>query len=127
MVKSSSWENIAVGRRVYYSNEGRDQPFVIFGTLTTVALSRRKSRSMLRSFFFLSSLRKLSFGIDSGSTVVDIGAGTGYYSLWLTKKVGPHGHVLVTNIQPEMLSLLQANKKKVTICTVSKRVTKATR
>ena len=53
-----------------------------------------------------------TIGIPSGSTVADIGAGTGYYSLRLAKKVGPHGRVLATDIQPEMLSRLQANMKK---------------
>ena len=53
-----------------------------------------------------------TIGIIPGSTVADIGAGTGYYSLRLAKRVGPHGRVLATDIQPEMLSLLQANMKK---------------
>ena len=53
-----------------------------------------------------------TIGITSGSTVADIGAGTGYYSLRLAKRVGPRGRVLATDIQPEMLSLLQANMKK---------------
>src|SRR5581483_11909987 len=53
-----------------------------------------------------------TIGIPPGSTVADIGAGTGYYSLRLAKRVGPHGRVLATDIQPEMLSLLQANMKK---------------
>jgi len=50
--------------------------------------------------------------IAAGSVVADIGAGTGYYSLRLAKRVGVHGRVLATDIQPEMLSRLRANMKK---------------
>lgn len=59
-----------------------------------------------------------TIGITAGSTVADIGAGTGYYSLRLAKKVGPHGRVLATDIQPEMLSLLQANMKKASLTNI---------
>jgi len=50
--------------------------------------------------------------IAPGSVVADIGAGTGYYSLRLAKRVGPQGRVLATDIQPEMLSRLRVNLKK---------------
>jgi predicted methyltransferase len=53
-----------------------------------------------------------TLNIAPGSTVADIGAGTGYYSLRLAKKVGPQGRVLATDIQPEMLSRLRDNMKK---------------
>jgi FkbM family methyltransferase len=49
--------------------------------------------------------------ITPGSTVADIGAGTGYFSLRLAKRVGPQGRVLATDIQPQMLSLLKENMK----------------
>jgi ubiquinone/menaquinone biosynthesis C-methylase UbiE len=41
-----------------------------------------------------------------GDVVADIGAGTGYYSRRLARKVGPAGQVLAVDIQPEMLELL---------------------
>ena len=53
--------------------------------------------------------------IAPGSVVADIGAGTGYYSLRLAKRVGPQGRVLATDIQPEMLSRLRLNMKKADI------------
>jgi ubiquinone/menaquinone biosynthesis C-methylase UbiE len=56
--------------------------------------------------------------IAPGSTVADIGAGIGYYSLRLAKKVGPQGRVLATDIQPEMLSRLRANMKKTGITNI---------
>lgn len=43
--------------------------------------------------------------------VADIGAGTGYYSFRLAKKV-PEGKVLAVDIQQEMLDLLSAEAKK---------------
>ena len=47
-----------------------------------------------------------------GSTVADIGAGTGYFSLRMARRVGPYGRVLATELQPEMLRLLAENMKK---------------
>ena len=43
--------------------------------------------------------------------VADIGAGTGYFSFQLAKKV-PKGQVLAVDIQPEMIASLQASKRK---------------
>jgi SAM-dependent methyltransferase len=53
--------------------------------------------------------------ITPGNMVADIGAGTGYYSLRLAKRVGPQGRVLATDIQPEMLARLRVNMKKADI------------
>ena len=50
--------------------------------------------------------------IAPGSTVADIGAGTGYFSVRLAKRVGPQGRVLATDIQPEMLARLSATMQK---------------
>jgi ubiquinone/menaquinone biosynthesis C-methylase UbiE len=49
--------------------------------------------------------------IAPGSTVADIGAGTGYFSLRLAKRVGPEGRILATDIQPEMLAFLKNNTR----------------
>lgn len=48
--------------------------------------------------------------IAPGSTVADIGAGTGFFSLRLARRVGPHGRVLATDIQPQMLARLKENR-----------------
>jgi len=45
-------------------------------------------------------------GIQKGSTVADIGAGNGFYTLLLAERVGPSGKVYANDIQPEMLKLL---------------------
>nr|WP_232342304.1 class I SAM-dependent methyltransferase [Hymenobacter negativus] len=43
--------------------------------------------------------------------VADIGAGTGFFSFQLAKKV-PKGQVLAVDIQPEMIAALQENKRR---------------
>jgi SAM-dependent methyltransferase len=44
--------------------------------------------------------------LKPGEIVADIGAGTGYFSRRLARKVGATGKVLSVDIQPEMLALL---------------------
>jgi ubiquinone/menaquinone biosynthesis C-methylase UbiE len=56
--------------------------------------------------------------IAPGSMIADIGAGIGYYSLRLAKRVGPQGRVLATDIQPEMLARLRVNMKKANISNI---------
>jgi len=45
--------------------------------------------------------------IEPGQTVADIGAGSGYYTELLSKAVSPKGKVYATELQPEMLRLLE--------------------
>jgi precorrin-6B methylase 2 len=47
--------------------------------------------------------------IRRGSTVADIGAGSGYYTIRLARIVGPMGKVYASDIQPGMIALLQQN------------------
>ena len=49
--------------------------------------------------------------IKPGATVADIGAGAGYTSLRLARRVGPSGTVLATDVQPQMLAMLRDNAK----------------
>ena len=44
-----------------------------------------------------------------GMAVGDVGAGTGYYSLRIAKRVAPGGKVYANDIQPQMLEKLRAN------------------
>lgn len=46
--------------------------------------------------------------VTPGMVVADFGAGSGYYTERLARKVGPSGKVLAVDIQPEMLELLGA-------------------
>jgi ubiquinone/menaquinone biosynthesis C-methylase UbiE len=47
--------------------------------------------------------------IQRGSTVADIGAGSGYFTLRLARAVGAAGKVYANDIQPGMLTLLEKN------------------
>jgi SAM-dependent methyltransferase len=49
--------------------------------------------------------------IPRGATVADVGAGAGYHTLRLARRVGPKGTVYATDIQPEMLRMLRANAR----------------
>jgi SAM-dependent methyltransferase len=48
-----------------------------------------------------------SLKIAPGSVVADVGAGTGYFSIRIAKRLGPDGRVLATDVQPEMLRQLR--------------------
>ena len=50
-----------------------------------------------------------ALGLKPGMTVADIGAGTGYMSLRMAKRVGPGGKVYANDLQPEMLRMLREN------------------
>jgi ubiquinone/menaquinone biosynthesis C-methylase UbiE len=45
--------------------------------------------------------------VKEGMTVADVGAGSGYFTVRIAKRVGPRGRVLATDLQPEMLDLLR--------------------
>jgi len=49
--------------------------------------------------------------LRAGMAVADIGAGTGYYTVRMARKVGAEGRVYATDIQVGMLSLLQRRAK----------------
>jgi SAM-dependent methyltransferase len=45
-------------------------------------------------------------GVTAGLTVADIGAGSGYYTVRLARRVGPTGHVFAEDVVPEYLERL---------------------
>jgi FkbM family methyltransferase len=49
-------------------------------------------------------------GLNSDHVVADIGAGSGYFSFRIAKLV-PDGNVMAVDIQPEMLQLIEAQKR----------------
>jgi precorrin-6B methylase 2 len=53
-----------------------------------------------------------ALAIRPGMVIADVGAGTGYMSLRLAKRVGPTGKVYANDIQPEMLRRLRENAAK---------------
>src|SRR5713226_367095 len=57
--------------------------------------------------------------IKKGSTVADIGAGSGYFAVRLSQRVGASGRVFATDLQPEMLDLLRTRLAERRITNVS--------
>jgi ubiquinone/menaquinone biosynthesis C-methylase UbiE len=53
--------------------------------------------------------------LKPGMVVADIGAGVGYMSLRMAKRVGPSGKVYANDLQPEMLAKLRENAAKAKI------------
>ena len=49
--------------------------------------------------------------IPIGATVADVGAGAGYHSIRMARRVGPKGMILASDLQPEMLKMLQTNAR----------------
>src|SRR3954467_2121206 len=45
--------------------------------------------------------------IQKGATAADVGAGSGYMTVKMAKRVGPTGKVYANDIQPQMLALLR--------------------
>ena len=56
--------------------------------------------------------------IQKGSSVADVGAGSGYITLKLARAVGAMGKVYANDIQPGMLDLLQKNVAKAKVANV---------
>jgi len=54
----------------------------------------------------------LSPYVQTGSTVIDVGAGMGYFSIPLARLVGPEGHVTAIDIQDKMLTALANRARK---------------
>jgi 2-polyprenyl-3-methyl-5-hydroxy-6-metoxy-1,4-benzoquinol methylase len=61
----------------------------------------------------------LSPYVRPGSTVIDIGAGMGYFSTPLARLVGPDGHVTALDVQAKMLTALASRARR---CGVSERI-----
>lgn len=53
-----------------------------------------------------------AIGIQKGMNVADIGAGTGYFSIRIARRVGPAGKVYANDIQPEMLDRLREKSER---------------
>lgn len=50
-----------------------------------------------------------AIGIKPGMVVADVGAGTGFMTLKMARRVGPSGKVYAEDVQPEMLHKLRKN------------------
>jgi ubiquinone/menaquinone biosynthesis C-methylase UbiE len=47
------------------------------------------------------------FHIDKGHTVLEVGPGTGYFSVEVARRLGPEGRLVCVDIQPEMIGALR--------------------
>jgi ubiquinone/menaquinone biosynthesis C-methylase UbiE len=56
--------------------------------------------------------------IPPGATVADVGAGAGYHSIRMARRVGPKGVVLASDLQPEMLKMLQTNAREARVTNI---------
>jgi cyclopropane fatty-acyl-phospholipid synthase-like methyltransferase len=59
--------------------------------------------------------------IAPGTTVADIGAGTGYFEPYLSRAVGPGGHVLALDVEPDMVAHLRDRAAKEQLANVEAR------
>jgi predicted methyltransferase len=50
-------------------------------------------------------------GITPGMAVADVGAGTGYMTIRLARRVGPTGRVYANDLQPPMLQIIQGKAR----------------
>jgi ubiquinone/menaquinone biosynthesis C-methylase UbiE len=50
--------------------------------------------------------------LKPGQTIVDIGAGTGFFTRRFAKAVGPKGHAIGLDIEPSMVDYMKADAKK---------------
>jgi len=57
-------------------------------------------------------------GVKQGMTVADIGAGTGYFSIRLARRVGPTGRVYANDVQTEMLDKIRVRCEKLGITNI---------
>ena len=60
-----------------------------------------------------------AIGLDPGQTVADVGAGSGYFTVRMARRVGPKGRVYANDLQPEMLAMLASRLKKDNISNVT--------
>jgi ubiquinone/menaquinone biosynthesis C-methylase UbiE len=54
-------------------------------------------------------------GVHQGMIVADVGAGSGYFTMRIAKRVGATGRVIATDLQPEMLAMIEDKTKKANV------------
>ena len=60
-----------------------------------------------------------AIGIAPGSTVADVGAGSGYFTVRMARRVGAQGRVYANDLQPEMLAILASRLQKERVLNVT--------
>ena len=57
-------------------------------------------------------------GIKPGMVVADVGAGVGYFTVRLAKRVEPSGKIYAVDVQPEMLTILKDRARKANLLNI---------
>lgn len=57
-------------------------------------------------------------GLKPGMVIADVGAGSGYFTVRMAKRIGPAGKVYAVDVQPEMLTILRDRVKKAGVANV---------
>jgi ubiquinone/menaquinone biosynthesis C-methylase UbiE len=57
----------------------------------------------LEALFDPVTIRQLEPFVTTGSSCLEVGAGSGSIALWMSDRVGPRGHVLATDINPRFI------------------------
>jgi ubiquinone/menaquinone biosynthesis C-methylase UbiE len=60
-----------------------------------------------------------ALGLRRGDVVADVGAGPGFWTLPLARRVGPRGHVFALDPEPEALAVLQRRLAKARVSNVT--------
>ena len=108
----ATWESQAKEPPVYIQQENHDPDGIgkfyldreiaqVMGHQAADWLERPERESEEKPDLLVEALK-----LEPGSTAADIGAGTGYFTRRLARKVGATGKVYAVDIQPEMLVLL---------------------
>lgn len=78
------------------------QPGHRFPTERWARLVSEERRALLNPDHFVDRL-----GVRVGSTVADLGAGPGFFTIPLAERVGPAGRVYAVDVSPEMIRVLR--------------------
>jgi ubiquinone/menaquinone biosynthesis C-methylase UbiE len=60
--------------------------------------------------------------LSAGMTVVDVGAGTGYFEPWLSRAVGESGKVIAIDVEPDMIRYLNERAEREGLANVEPRL-----
>jgi ubiquinone/menaquinone biosynthesis C-methylase UbiE len=74
----------------------------VMGSAGILWLEREQREQEERPALMLEAL-----GLQGGETVVDFGAGSGYYTFRLARIVGPRGTVIAADVEPKMLQFIR--------------------
>lgn len=64
-------------------------------------------------YLFETPRRLLRGYVERGMTVLDVGCGTGYYSLGMARLVGPSGRVVAVDTQAEVIAVLRKRAREI--------------